>query len=279
MAAGTSGGRGGGGGSGISAAEKQAQEFDKARKALAGLVSKYDEGVAEAEKLRDAQITVNDAINAGVITTDQGQQVMADYIESLRDAENPMQKIADTMRTSLGDAFMSIVDGSKSAGDAFKDMARLVLKQAFELLVIKPILDGLFGGKGSSGGGLLGGLLGFANGGAFQGGKQLTAFADGGVVGSPTVFPMANGAGLMGEAGPEAIMPLKRGKNGKLGVQTEGAAQQPVVINQSFNFQANGDDSVKRIIAQEAPKIAQLTQKQILDQRARGGAFRTTFGS
>jgi len=81
----------------------------------------------------------------------------------------------------------------------------------------------------------------------------------------------------MGEAGPEAIMPLKRGKNGKLGVESSGG-QQPVVINQSFNFQANGDDSVKRIIAQEAPRIANLTQKQILDQRRRGGTFKSTFG-
>jgi len=274
----TGGSSGGGGGGGMSAAEKQAQEFDKARKALAGLVSQYDEGVERAEKLRDAQITVNEAINAGVISADQGQQVMSDYIDSLKDAENPMQKIADTMRSSLGDAFMSIVDGSKSAGDAFKDMARLVLKQAFELLVIKPILDSLFGG--SSGGGLLGGalsFLGFANGAAFSNGK-VTAFADGGVVNQPTMFPMANGMGLMGEAGPEAVMPLKRGKNGKLGVQVEGGSQQPVVINQSFNFSANGDDSVKRIIAQEAPKIANLTQKQILDQRRRGGVMKSTFG-
>lgn len=84
--------------------------------------------------------------------------------------------------------------------------------------------------------------------------------------------------GLMGEAGPEAVMPLKRGKNGKLGVQVEGGSQQPVVINQSFNFSANGDESVKRIIAQEAPKIANLTQKQILDQRRRGGVMKSTFG-
>jgi len=269
---------GGGGGGGMSAAEKQAQEFSKARDALAGLVSKYDEGVERAERLRDAQNTVNEAINAGVISADQGQQVMSDYIDSLKDAENPMQKIADTMRSSLGDAFMSIVDGSKSAGDAFKDMARLVLKQAFELLVIKPILDSLFGGGSGGGGGNFLTALFSANGNAFEKGGKVTAYANGGVVTAPTGFQHSGGLGVMGEAGPEAIMPLKRGKNGKLGVQVEGGSQQPVVINQSFNFSANGDDSVKRIIAQEAPKIANLTQKQILDQRARGGAFKTTFG-
>jgi len=60
-----------------------------------------------------------------------------------------------------------------------------------------------------------------ADGGAWSGGRQIQAYADGGVVGGPTMFPMSGGkTGLMGEAGPEAIMPLKRGKNGKLGVET-----------------------------------------------------------
>ena len=82
----------------------------------------------------------------------------------------------------------------------------------------------------------------------------------------------------MGEAGPEAIMPLKRGANGKLGVQAEGGSQGNVVVNQSFNFAANGDESVKRIIAQAAPSIANMTKKSIIDDRRRGGQMKTTFG-
>jgi len=265
-----------GGGGGMSASEKQEEEFNRAREALSSLMAQYDDGVGISNRLRDAQITVNEAIKAGVINTQQGTQVMADYIESIEGAENPLKEIGETLKSSLGDAFMSIVDGSKSASDAFKDMARAVLKQAFELLVIKPILDGLFGGSGGGGTGVLGKIFGFANGGAFQNGK-VTAFANGGVVNGPTVFPMANGMGLMGEAGPEAVMPLKRGKNGKLGVQVEGN-QGNVTVQNHFHIAANGDESVKRIIAQEAPRIASLTQKQILDQRRRGGTFKSTFG-
>jgi len=93
------------------------------------------------------------------------------------------------------------------------------------------------------------------------------------------MFPMAGGkTGLMGEAGPEAIMPLKRGANGKLGVQMEGGGGDNVVINQSFNFQANGDDSVKKIIAQAAPQIANMTKKSLLDDRRRGGTTKAVFG-
>jgi len=81
----------------------------------------------------------------------------------------------------------------------------------------------------------------------------------------------------MGEAGPEAVMPLKRGKDGKLGVQAQGS-QSNVTVENHFHIAANGDDSVKRIITQEAPKIANLTKRQILDERSRGGAWKKTFG-
>lgn len=79
---------------------------------------------------------------------------------------------------------------------------------------IAPVTDAIGGGIGS----LVSGLLQFADGGAFSGGR-VSAFAQGGVVNGPTNFPMRGGVGLMGEAGPEAIMPLARGADGKLGVR------------------------------------------------------------
>jgi tellurite resistance protein len=273
----TSGSVGGGGGA---SGTTQADLFNKSRESLTNLIAKYDEGVAEAKRLRDAQVTVNDAVANGVITQQQGTQVMQDFIASLDQAEGPLQKIGNTMKDAFGNALMSIVDGTKSAKDAFKDMARAVLKQAYELLVIKPLMNSLFGESG--GGGFFSSIAsaftgGKANGGVFGQSGEVTAYANGGVVSGAQMFTHQGGYGVMGEAGPEAIMPLKRGKNGKLGVQSEGG-QQPVVIHQNFNFSANGDESVKRIIQQEAPKIANYTQQQILDQRRRGGAMKSTFG-
>jgi len=60
------------------------------------------------------------------------------------------------------------------------------------------------------------------------------AFASGGVVNSPTMFPMKGRMGLMGEAGPEAIMPLTRTADGKLGVRAEGSGSHTVVNNTTF---------------------------------------------
>jgi len=101
-------------------------------------------------------------------------------------------------------------------------------------------------------------------------------FASGGVVNRATSFMTTSGRmGVMGEAGPEAILPLKRGANGQLGVQAGGGSG--VVINQSFNFSANGDESVKKIIAEEAPRIARYTEQQIINSRQRGGHVRRAF--
>ena len=87
-----------------------------------------------------------------------------------------------------------------------------------------------FGGLISQGvGSLVQGILPFANGAPFSQGKVMP-FASGGVVSSATAFPMRGGTGLMGEAGPEAIMPLARGADGKLGVRGAGGGAATVVM-------------------------------------------------
>jgi hypothetical protein len=201
-------------------------------------------------------------------------------IDNVTDAierEKQKQKeLADTIGSSMEDSFMSIVDGTKSVKDAFRDMARDIVAHLYKVLVVQQMIRGIGGAIGGPIGDALS-TYGQANGGVWSNGSPVTAYANGGIVGSPTYFPMAGGrTGLMGEAGPEAIMPLKRGKNGKLGVQSEGGGE--ITIHQNFNFAANGDESVKKIIAQQAPKIAQMTQQQIMDSRRRGGQMKAVFG-
>jgi len=188
------------------------------------------------------------------------------------------EDLANTIGSAMETSLMSMVDGTKSVKDAFRDMALDIVKHLYKVLVIQQMINSFGGAIGGPIGNALS-TYGQADGGAWQGGSQIQAYADGGVVGSPTLFPMAGGkTGLMGEAGPEAIMPLKRGANGKLGVQMEGGGGDNVVINQSFNFQANGDDSVKKIIAQAAPQIAQMTKNSMLNDRRRGGTTKAVFG-
>ena len=182
------------------------------------------------------------------------------------EARQQQEDLANHISGAMENAFMSIVDGTMTVKDAFRAMAADIIRELYRVLVVKRLVSAATS------------FFGFADGGAFQGGSQIQAYADGGVVGGPTFFPMAGGkTGLMGEAGPEAIMPLKRGKDGKLGVSVDGKSSGDVSVVNHFHFQANGDDSVKRIIAQEAPKIAKMTEAQILDSRRRGGQMRKAF--
>ena len=193
-------------------------------------------------------------------------QINKDVLKATKEIEKEQKKFADGIANSFGDAFTSMVDGTKSVKDAFRDMARDIISQLYQVLVVEQMVQSISGAiQGAMGGGMS------------SPAPQIRPFADGGVVNSPTTFPMSGGrTGLMGEAGPEAIMPLKRGANGKLGVQMEGGGATTVV--QNFNFSANGDDSVKRIIAQAAPKIAQMTKSEIINDRRRGGTMKATFG-
>ena len=207
--------------------------------------------------------------NRSKYTQDQIQQAV-DATNAIRLQTEELEKqerVADTISQSFGNAFMSIVDGTMSAKDAFRSMAADIIRELYRILVVETMVQSI---KRS--------IFPFADGGVIQSGKQVQAYANGGVVGGPTYFPMAGGkTGLMGEAGPEAIMPLKRGKGGKLGVEASGDTG-AVNIVQNFSFAANGDESVKKIIAEAAPKIANMTQQQIMDARRRGGQMRSTFG-
>ena len=192
---------------------------------------------------------------------------MIEAEKKLTEEKKKQGQLIDTIGGIIGDGFISMVEGTESVKDAFKSMARAIIKELYQILVVQQMVKAAKAAFG----------IPYADGGVFSGGSQVQEYADGGVVGSPTTFPMSGGrTGLMGEAGPEAIMPLKRGANGKLGVQMEGGGATTVV--QNFNFSANGDDSVKKIIAQAAPKIAQMTKSEILNDRRRGGTMKATFG-
>jgi hypothetical protein len=121
----------------------------------------------------------------------------------------------------LGDNIANILRGDfDSIGDAWKNMLLNMIAQA----TAADLATRLFGKNGQGGYvAELFGFLGFAKGGAFSNGNSITAFADGGVLNRPTFFGMSgNRMGVAGEAGPEAVLPLKRGSDGKLGVAGGG---------------------------------------------------------
>ncbi len=129
----------------------------------------------------------------------------------------------------LRKAFDGLVFDGMKLKDALKSVAKTIVDTVYSI-AMKPVTGALGGLLAQGVAGMMGAGMPFANGGAFSQGKVMP-FAKGGIVGGPTTFPMRGGRGLMGEAGPEAIMPLTRGPDGRLGVQSAGGRAVNVVMN------------------------------------------------
>jgi phage-related minor tail protein len=132
-----------------------------------------------------------------------------------------------SLSTSIGGglrrAFDGLVFDGMKLSDALKTVAQTMVDSVYNI-AMKPVQQAVGGAVANGLNGLLSGLFPFEKGGSFSQGRVMP-FAKGGVVSSPTTFPMRGGRGLMGEAGPEAIMPLTRGADGRLGVQTQGGGR------------------------------------------------------
>lgn len=155
---------------------------------------------------------------------------MAELEVATKKAKDQLEFSKELTKGFFSDLRSGIEQG-KSLWESFGDAALNVLNKLVDKL-LNDVIDALFqvNNAGSGGGGWLGGILGAigglfsAKGNAFSGGK-VSAFANGGaftnsIVKRATAFDV----GVMGEAGPEAIMPLTRGPGGSLGVQMYGGS-------------------------------------------------------
>ncbi|MDO5641884.1 MAG: phage tail tape measure protein [Paracoccus sp. (in: a-proteobacteria)] len=142
----------------------------------------------------------------------------------------------DTFASGIGSGLKRAFDGlifdGMKLSDALKGIARTMADTAYNI-AMKPVKDAVSGALAGGINNMLSGMMPFANGAAFSQGR-VTAFAKGGVVSQPVAFPMRGGTGLMGEAGPEAIMPLTRGADGRLGVAAAGGGR-PVNVTITVN--------------------------------------------
>lgn len=224
-----------------------------------------DNAAATAEA--QAQLaTFNQTMRSSGTAAAKVDQEVAKLTETFDPFQKVVEGVAGTIESELNSAFASVLDGTKTLGEALLDFASNVLAQVAQDLFAqqfsKPIAAGIAGI--------------FAADGRVFNSAGVTAFANGGVVGGPTIFPFANGIGLMGEAGPEAIMPLARGADGKLGVSAANGNSAPSVIINNYSGQeaTASSDSAGNLVVEIGRAIAQ----DITSGGPSYRAIRTTFG-
>jgi len=227
----------------------------------------------------------NENLNA-LYTTSQAftQGFSKGLKDNLNDSENLNKLGLDASNKLITDGTTAFMNMGTQGSQAFKTLLSSMLKFFAEYIIKLEITNALKAAGNAMGGGGGGGgfasMLGFANGGAFSGGNQVTAFADGGVVGGPTTFNM----GLMGEAGPEAIMPLHRDGSGTLGVKMNGGvgggASTGTTHYNPVSIQIHSNQDPKQIadqVKQTFNTAKMISKKTMLDQQRPGGVLSNNY--
>ena len=191
--------------------------------------------------------SLGDAATMAAAFDSQMKRISAAFEETGKDVAT----LERGMSSGLRKAFDGVVLDGMSLSGALDILKNSLIQTAYAA-AIKPVTDHFGGMLANTVGGLVKGILPFADGGSFSQGRVMP-FANGGVVSGPTMFPMRGGTGLMGEAGPEAIMPLARGADGKLGVRTQGAGR---AVNVVMNISTPDVQGFRRSQGQIAAQVS-----------------------
>lgn len=232
----------------------------------AGAIDAQTHGRAIAEAYREAEQAADRMLASSRDWQDGVTRALRDYADRAMDAASAAEQATTRAFQGMEDALVVFVQTGKldfaSLVDSMvADLTRLSIRMAV-LGPLAQVLSGGAGGLGSWLSGLFGGastpIAGsgeagaapgpgtgglYAEGGVFAHGAVIP-FAHGGVVDRPTLFPMAHGYGLMGEAGPEAVLPLKRLSSGRLGVEAAGGPR--VTVNIINNAAAKVETQQRR---------------------------------
>lgn len=248
-----------------SAGAGQTDPKQKAKEAYDSLMGSIDSTKRATNEFGAAQKVVNDALAQGVITQAQADSTLAILAERLKTATGEMidmSSVANILESGMTSAFMSILDGTQSAKDAFRSMAADIIKELYRVLIVQRLV-GAIGTKTQAGSGILGAI-----GNAFP---ALKTNASGGAIyaGQPSV---------VGEHGRELFVPSSAGRI--LSVPQAKAAVSGgdgVTIVQNINISTGVQQTVRNEIKAMMPQIADSAKVAVLDARRRGGSYGSAF--
>jgi hypothetical protein len=187
----------------------------------------------EEQKIKDSYQAREDmlrqALDDGIIQNERYTAIVTGLHEKMG---QDLKDLADkTFNEQLGDAVAGWARNMSSTlndilwqsdttfSDILTSFGKMITEIIIQLTLVEPLIAAMKTGmKGGSWGDILGAFTGSEHGNAFAAGNVIP-MAKGGIVNAPVIFPMASGLGLMGEAGPEAVLPLARTGTGDLGVK------------------------------------------------------------
>jgi len=276
---------------------------DRFPERYAQIVSDKDFEIAEQinkiNKLRIKQAELNDEIDNTVDKTEKmgknGNELWAtlkagasSYFKEVKTGAEQIKDVMENVFKGMEDALVNFVTTGKIN---FADFARSVIADITRIFIRSQMLSmfkglsGLFGGGGDVATKVIEGAVTTPN---WGGGRTritnalgnvyaqngIVPFAKGGIVSQPTIFPFKNGIGLMGEAGEEAVMPLRRGPGGRLGVEASGAGVGNIVVNvDASGSSVEGDAGQSEELGL---MLGAAVQAEIVNQQRPGGLLAGT---
>ncbi|WP_145537579.1 tape measure protein [Yersinia alsatica] len=258
----------------------------------------YAEGVLSKQRFEELMVAATNQ------SAKQQQNAAIELYRSQSDLHTLQMDLISNVGDRTANMVTGVLSGQQSFSEAMNNMANTIMDtvvkafiQAQTQAIMFQMVSGVTGGvsgAASSGaanssfsGGAYSGLSFNAKGGVYDS-PSLSAYS-GQIVSSPTLFAFAKGAGVMGEAGPEAIMPLTRAADGSLGVRSVSARQPDIAgvsgggdvgIAQTnhFHFTINGSGDQALLQAMETAAkngAAQAKAELLKDLRTNGPARRT----
>ena len=207
--------------------------------------------MAQIEELQEQVAALEAVLGASSTMVGTFESELVSLQTSLQFTGREVNTLSNGIGGGLRRAFDGLIFDGMKLSDALRTVAQSMINGVYNA-AMRPV-QGAVGGLVAQGvTAAMGSLLPFQNGGAFAQGRVMP-FAKGGIVASPTRFPMRGGQGLMGEAGPEAIMPLARGADGRLGVQAAGGGRPVTVV---MNIQTPDVQGFQRSQSQIAAQAA-----------------------
>lgn len=261
---------------------------DVFNRGVAEAALKFAKSADDAGEYAAALNAIEAAYRQGLITQEQYANALSDLTERQLKAQNDwmaglqlgLKQVADSAKDVTGDVAGAVTSWSNSLGDmiaqgvqtgkfAWQDLVKTILADIAKLVTkqtitapIASLISSAFGGfsfgSGLGGGSAasIGAMIASANGNVFSS-PGLSAYS-GTIVDRPTVFPFAHGMGLMGEDGAEAILPLSRGSDGKLGVR--GGANMSLTLSPSYTINGSG------LSEAQLQRVLDANNRQLLQQ-------------